>query len=112
MASSVKKLPLKSRNGGLGASLTTKPLEEPYQTKITHTFQHCGLGYSPYRQGLLVVDNNAVNQKPITINTDLSKSQEKISWAPADKLKIQKEAFIYKKVDKVNKNISAIKEVQ
>lgn len=37
-------------------------------TKIATTFQHGGLAYSPERRGMLVVDNNAVGQKPIKVN--------------------------------------------
>ena len=52
------------------------------RAKITKEFVHCGLGYSPERRGMLVVENNAVNQLPIKIMS--SKKTKQQGQSPAD----------------------------
>lgn len=44
--------------------------------KVTTEFNHCGLGYSYSRQGMLVVTNNAVNQSSIKVDHSLTRSSE------------------------------------
>lgn len=45
-----------------------KNVEVHPPTKIAKDFIHSGLGYSPTRRGMLVVDNNAVGIEPIPCN--------------------------------------------
>lgn len=54
---------VKSSQGVKSISPSRRNSDSP--TKIAKEFIHCGLGYSPGRRGMLVVDNNAVGIDPI-----------------------------------------------
>ena len=99
-------------------------------TKIAKDFIHSGLGYSPGRRGMLVVDNNAVGISPIPCNPyqvgqklTISKSTSKLfstglnynstsNISSKEKNKIIIEAMKPQKKDKVARNIQAIRTVQ
>lgn len=101
-------------------------------TKITNNFVHCGLGYSASRQGMLVVNNNAVNKQSIKVtcaggssqNTspaalainsypfEIFKSQNMFSGVSQSTSNLRKTVKLEDtSPDKVEKNITAISKV-
>mmetsp|Transcript_29789 Transcript_29789/g.45418 ORF Transcript_29789/g.45418 Transcript_29789/m.45418 type:complete len:135 (+) Transcript_29789:533-937(+) len=59
----------KSELRRVDSNLNNGKIESPSKVKVTTEFHHSGLGYSPQRRGMLVVPNNAVNNRAIPIQT-------------------------------------------